>query len=83
MLFRSIVATFFQQVNNDPELVKLSQARFAPLPANLERRLSCDLYKSDTNVLQKIFGKKEKETTRTFGEKEKKRKGFFKRLFGS
>ena len=79
-----IVATFFQQVNDDPKLVKLSQARFAPLPENLERRLSCDLYKSDTNVLQKIFGKKEKESTRTFGEKErKKKKGFFKRLFGS
>jgi penicillin-binding protein 1A len=79
-----IVATFFQQVNADQELAKLSQARFAPLPANLERKLSCDLYKSDTNVLQKIFRKKEKESTRTFGEKEKKKKkGFFKKLFGS
>jgi penicillin-binding protein 1A len=82
-----IVATFFQQVNADPELTKLSQARFTQLPFNLERKLSCDLYKTDTNVLEKIFGKKEKESTRTFGEKEKpekkKKKGFFKKLFGS
>ncbi len=77
-----IVATFFQQVNADHDLNKISQAHFPPLPSNLERRLSCDLYKTDTNVLEKIFGKKEKESTRTFGEKEKKKKkGFFKRLF--
>jgi penicillin-binding protein 1A len=79
-----IVATFFQQLNADAELTRLSRARFAPLPSHLERKLSCDLYKTDTNVLEKIFGKKEKESTRTFGEKEKKKKkGFFKKLFGS
>jgi len=79
-----IVATFFQQVNADRELTRISRARFAPLPADLEQRLACDLYKSDTNVLEKIFGKKEKDSTRTFGEKEKKKKkGFFKRLFGT
>ncbi len=79
-----IVATLFQQVNADSEFTKLSQSRFAPLPSHLERKLSCDLYKSDTNLLEKIFGKKEKESTRTFGEKEKKKKkGFFKKLFGS
>ncbi len=79
-----IVATFFQQLNADPELTRLSRAHFAPLPPHLERKLSCDLYKTDTNMLQKIFGKKEKESTRTFGEKEKKKKkGFFKKLFGS
>ncbi len=83
-----IVATFFQQVNADAEFKQLTRARFSPLPASLERRLSCDPYKTDTNVLEKIFGKKEKESTRTFGEKEKqnekkKKKGFFKKLFGS
>ncbi len=77
-----IVATFFQHVNADPKFAKLSHAHFSPLSSNLERKLSCDLYKSDTNVLQKIFGKKDKESTRTFGEKEKKKKqGFFRRLF--
>ena len=82
-----IVATFFQQVNADHELTKLSEARFPQLPFNLERKLSCDLYKTDTNVLEKIFGKRGKESTRTFGEKEKpekkKKKGFFKKLFGT
>jgi penicillin-binding protein 1A len=82
-----IVATFFQQVNTDPEFKQMSRSRFAPLPADLERRLSCDPYKTDTNVLEKIFGKKEKKSIRTFGEKEKqtqkKKKGFFKKLFGS
>jgi len=79
-----VVAAFFQQVNADRNFTRISQARFAPLPADLEQRLSCDLYKSDTNVLEKIFGKKEKDSTRTFGEKEKKKKkGFFKRLFGT
>jgi penicillin-binding protein 1A len=77
-----IVATFFQQVNADTDLAKLSNARFPPLPPNLERKLSCELYKADTNMLQKIFGKKDKESTRAFGAKEKKKKGFFKRLLG-
>jgi len=77
-----IVATFFQYVNADRELTSLSNAHFAPLPANLERKLSCALSKEDTNVLEKIFGKRNKDTTRTFGEKEtKKKKGFFKKLF--
>ncbi len=77
-----IVASFFQQVNADNELGQLSQAHFAELPANLERKLSCDLYKTDKNVLEKIFGKKDRDSTRAFGEKEKKKKGFFKKLFG-
>jgi len=84
-----IIATFFQLLNADKEFVKLREARFPALPPSLERKLSCDLSKSDTNVLEKIFGKKETESTRTFGEKEKperekkKKKGFFKKLFGS
>ncbi len=76
-----IVATFFQQVNKDQACVKISQAYFPELPSNLERKLSCDLYKTDKNLLEKIFGKKERDSTRAFGEKEKKKKGFFKRLF--
>lgn len=79
-----IVAAFFQMVNADPEFARLSSAKFLPLPSRLDRKLACDLYKTDTNMLEKIFGKKEKESTRTFGEKDKKKKkGFFKKLFGS
>jgi len=77
-----IVASMFQKINRDKSLVSVSQATFPELPPNLARKLSCDLYKSDTNVLEKIFGKKEKDTTRVFGEKEKEKKGFFKRLLG-
>ncbi len=76
-----IVANFFQQVNTDIELTQLSQAHFPELSSKLENKLSCDLYKSDKNFLKKIFGKKDKDSTRAFGEKEKKKKGFFKRLF--
>jgi penicillin-binding protein 1A len=79
-----IVATFFQQVNADKKLNTISQARFPQLSSNLENKLNCDLYKSDMNVIEKIFGKKEKDSTRTFGEKEqKKKKGFFKRILGN
>jgi len=78
-----IVATLFQRVNKDPALSYISKARFSPLSSRMERKLSCDLSKTDKgNVLEKIFGKKETETTRVFGEK-KKKKGLFKRLFGS
>jgi len=79
-----IVATFFQKVNTDKELRRISQAHFPGLSHFQERRISCDLYRSDTNVFQRIFGKKEKEkeTKRAFGEKEKKKRGFFRRLFG-
>lgn len=78
-----IVGDFFQRVNKDRELANISGARFKELPSNLERKLSCNLSKSDETVLERIFGKKEKESKRTFGDKKAKRKGLFKRLFGS
>jgi penicillin-binding protein 1A len=78
-----IVATFYKQVNADNSLRNISTAHFPQPTSRQEDELSCDLFKSDTNVLQRIFGKKEKESKRAFGEKEKKKKGFFKRLFGS
>ncbi len=78
-----IVAGFFQQVNSDKQLSTISRAQFPELPYRLAGRLNCDLYKSGTNVLEKLFGKKEEDTTRVFGEKkERKKKSFFKRLFG-
>ncbi|HEY8935005.1 MAG TPA: transglycosylase domain-containing protein [Cyclobacteriaceae bacterium] len=76
-----IVANFFQQINSDRELTNISNTGFPELPSNLQRKLSCDFYKSDKTVLEKIFGKKNKESSRAFGEK-KQTKGFFKRLFG-
>ena len=76
-----VVAGFFQQSNADKELDAITSARFNPLSDELERRLSCSLYKSDKNLIEKIFGKKEKEQKRDFGDRAKKKKGFFKRLF--
>jgi len=78
-----IVATFFQQVNKDPEFRKMSGAHFPPLPSKLDRKLSCELFKKEISPLEKFFGKRQRDSTRTFGEKEKKKKGFFKRLFGT
>ncbi len=75
-----IVASFYQQANKDKELVGITTARFNSLPDNLERRLSCDLYKSDKTFIEKIFGKKKKDNKEVFGA-EKKKEGFFKKLF--
>lgn len=57
---------------------------FEPLNSSLSRRLSCDLYKSDSNFFERIFGKreKEKEKRKAFGDAEKKKKkGFLRKIF--
>jgi penicillin-binding protein 1A len=76
-----IVARFIQKANADPSLDPLMNARFASLPRSLENDLSCALYKSDKTLLERIFGKKDKESKRDFEDK-KKKPGFFKKLFG-
>jgi penicillin-binding protein 1A len=75
-----IVAKFYQQANNDKRLIAITSAHFSALSDRLERRLSCDLYKTDKTIIEKIFGKKKKENRQAFGEG-KKKEGFFKRLF--
>lgn len=76
-----IVARFIQKANTDESLSPVMRARFSELPRSLENDLSCALYKTDKNLLERIFGKKEKENKRDFEDK-KKKPGFFKRLFG-
>lgn len=76
-----IVAKFYQQANANKELTSITAARFSPLSDKLERKLSCDLYKSDKNLIEKIFGKKQKENKQAFGEEKKKKEGFLKKLF--
>jgi penicillin-binding protein 1A len=76
-----IVAGMIQKANADQSLSHVMRANFDPLPRSLENDLSCPLYKSDKNLLERIFGKKEKENRRDFNEK-KKKKGLLKRLFG-
>jgi penicillin-binding protein 1A len=79
-----IVASLLQKANKDKSLRSITQARFPEPSREVKSRLSCDLYKSDENFFDKLFGKKEekKETRRAFGEKEKGKGGFFRRLFG-
>lgn len=74
-----IVGDFLKSANEYPSLNGITQARFAALPASLERQIDCDLFKEDGNIITRIFGKKDKEKKKEFGEKEKK--GFLKRLF--
>jgi penicillin-binding protein 1A len=59
-------------------------SQFPPLSASLQSKLSCDLYKSDTNFFERIFGKRDKakEKRKAFGDAERKRKkGLFRKLF--
>lgn len=76
-----IIGKFYQKVNADKKLNSITTASFPSLPDYLLDRVTCDLYKSDLNFLEKIFGKREKENKKNFGSNDK-RKGFFKKLFG-
>lgn len=76
-----ITGDFLRLANQDETLKQVTQARFASLPYYLERKIDCDLFKEDGNIITRIFGKrdKDKEKKKEFGKKEKK--GFFRRLF--
>jgi penicillin-binding protein 1A len=74
-----IVGDFLQRSNRDKALSPVMYARFPELSPALERKLDCDLIKSDDSFFKDLFRKKDKEKTKEFGKKEK---GFFKRLFG-
>jgi penicillin-binding protein 1A len=76
-----IVGDFLRSASQDTELHAVTQARFPALSNSLERKIDCDLFKEDTNLIKRIFGDrdKDKEKKKEFGKKEKK--GFLKRLF--
>jgi penicillin-binding protein 1A len=74
-----IVGDFLKSANEDESLYAITQASFPSLPASLERKIECELYKKDGNIITRIFRKKDKEKKKEFGEK--KKKGFLKRLF--
>lgn len=76
-----IVGDFLRSASQDVELHDLIQTRFPALSNSLERKIDCDLFKEDTNLIKRIFGDrdKDKEKKKEFGKKEKK--GFLKRLF--
>lgn len=77
-----ITGEFLRLANQDESLNSITQARFASLPNSLERKIDCDLFREDGNIITRIFGKrdKDKEKKKEFGKKEKK-KGFLQRLF--
>lgn len=76
-----ITGDFLRLANTDKTLSAVTQARFAPLSNSLERRIDCDLFREDGNIITRIFGRrdKDKEKKKEFGKKEKK--GFLHRLF--
>ena len=75
-----IVGEFFQEANADNRLTSFTEATFPPLSSSLADAVSCDLFKSDANFLEKIFGKRQREKKHVFGQE--KKKGFLKKLFG-
>ncbi|MBT1698741.1 transglycosylase domain-containing protein [Fulvivirgaceae bacterium PWU4] len=49
-----VAAYFLKEVNNDPSYKEISRARFPVLPPVLSKKLSCDLYELDDNLLLQI-----------------------------
>ncbi|MBL7842809.1 MAG: transglycosylase domain-containing protein [Cyclobacteriaceae bacterium] len=49
-----IVAYFMQQVNRDKTFDSLARAKFNPLPDELRKRMDCDLYELDENLVLDI-----------------------------
>lgn len=78
-----IVGKMLRHAQMDPETKPLLRGQFPGLSASLQRKIDCPLYKSDTNIFERIFGKRKSDNRRAFGESEKKKKGFLKKLFGN
>lgn len=74
-----IFVGLFKDMNTDPSLNSITQAKFPALPPGLTSVLSCDNELEDKNFLQKVFGieKKDKAKKKEFGEE---KKGLFKKL---
>jgi penicillin-binding protein 1A len=67
-----IVAKFYQNANKDPELKKITYARFPALSERLESKLDCKPAKSNLNIFERIFKKKKKVKIAKFkGKKDK------------
>ncbi len=50
-----ITAYFLKQVNKDPKFKTISEAKFPPLSAKLQKKLDCDLYDLSDDLQQKII----------------------------
>jgi len=71
-----LVGEFLKLAKKDKSLDSVSNARFAPLPEALERKIGCDFYKEDRNLFRKLSGRKEKK--KDFG---KEKEGLLKKIF--
>ncbi|MFV8225873.1 penicillin-binding protein 1A [Christiangramia aquimixticola] len=77
-----IFAKLLQKMNADASFADVTNARFAPLPSSLAEMMECPPKERD-NFLERLFsGKKEKDDRSKNDRRDKKKKGFFKRLFG-
>jgi penicillin-binding protein 1A len=49
-----MVAYFMKQVNKDPSFKEISDAKFKPLPRELQAQLDCDLYELNDELIEQI-----------------------------
>jgi penicillin-binding protein 1A len=61
-----IAAFFLQKVNQDKALADISRAKFPSLPPELEDELDCKTFKSDLNIFERIFKKKNRTKVKKF-----------------
>ncbi|MCH4823061.1 transglycosylase domain-containing protein [Gramella lutea] len=76
-----IFARLMQKMNANSEFNKITNARFQPLSAELAELMECPPQERD-NFFERLFSGKNKNDRNRGDEKEKKKKGFFNRLFG-
>ena len=80
-----ITALFLKKMNEDASLNSISKAQFAKPSKRAIDMLECDNQKVDKNLIQKIFGKSDKEVIKEFGDsltKEEEKKGFLNKVKG-
>lgn len=76
-----IFAKLMQKMNANPEFNKITNARFDPLSPELAELMECPPQERD-NFFERLFSGKDRSKRDKDDNKGKKKKGFFKRLFG-
>lgn len=80
-----ITAFFLKKINQDNSLSHIAKAKFPPPSINSLEMLDCLPQKEDKNLVEKIFGKNNKEVKKDFGDSlnaKKEKKSFFKKVKG-
>lgn len=80
-----ITAKFIQKINADPQFNSMTTAKFPTPRPYVTELLDCLPVKDDKNLIEQIFGKKDKEIKKNFGdslEVKKKKKSFADRIKG-